>query len=419
MIADYNIYLKYKDDCLFLEDVNLEELAKQYGTPLYVYSASHIKDRIKAFRDAFPDADFHYAVKANGNFSIIKILKDEGLGVDVVSGGELRKALRVGIDPKKIVYAGVGKTIEELKMAIEVDIKMFNTESMMEMEIINELAKSLNRKANIAIRVNPDVDPKTHPYISTGMKKSKFGIDIKTAKNEYIYAKSLKHLNVIGIHCHIGSQLLNVSPYIEAAKKVRDLYFDLLEQGIEIKYIDMGGGLGIKYKPEESEPNPGDLAEAILPVFKDVKAKLCLEPGRFIVGNAGILITQVQFLKDKGHKHFTIVDAGMNDLVRPAIYNAYHHIVPIHIKHKDFIKTDIVGPICETGDFLAQDREIYKVDRGDYLAVLSAGAYGFAMSSHYNIRPRAAEVLVDNGKIRVIRSRETYEYIDYDEMLLK
>jgi diaminopimelate decarboxylase len=419
MLKDYNKYLDYKEDKLFLENVDLEELAKEFGTPLYVYSASYIKDKAKAYKEAFEDTDFHYALKANGNLSIVKLLKNEGFGADIVSGGELRKAIKAGIEPSQIVYAGVGKTIQELRAAVEAEIKMFNVESSMELDILNDIAKNLGKKANVAIRVNPDVDPKTHPYISTGMKKSKFGVDIKTAYKEYQYAKSLKHLNVIGIHCHIGSQLLDVSPYIEASEKVRELYDKLVKDGFDIKYIDMGGGLGIKYKPEEQEPHPKDLKEALYPAFKDIKARLCLEPGRSMVGNAGILITEVQFLKDKGHKHFVIVDAGMNDLIRPSIYGAYHHIVPTHNKYKeDFIKTDIVGPICETGDFLAQDREIHKVDRGDYLAVLSAGAYGFSMSSHYNIRPRSAEVLVENGKYRLIRSRETYDYIDYDEAIL-
>ncbi len=419
MLKDYNKYLDYKDDKLFLENVELGRLAEKFGTPLYVYSASYIRDKAKAYKKAFPNGEFHYALKANGNLSIIKLLKEEGFGADIVSGGELKKALKTGIEPSKIVYAGVGKTAQELKLAIEAGIKMFNVESSMELDILNEIAGSLNKKANIAVRVNPDVDPKTHPYISTGMKKSKFGVDIKTAHQEYIYAKSLKNLNIVGIHCHIGSQLLDTSPYIEAAYKVRELYESLLKEGFDIKYIDMGGGLGIKYKIEEPEPHPKDLAEVILPVFKDIKATLCLEPGRSMVGNAGILLTEVQFLKDKGHKHFVIVDAGMNDLVRPAIYGAYHHIVPAHKKYEDFIKTDIVGPICETGDFLAQDREIYKVDRKDKLAVLSAGAYGFSMASHYNIRPRPAEVLVERGSFRLIRSRETYEYIDYDEESLK
>ncbi len=415
MIKEYNPYLKEKNGELFLEDVSFNDLAKEYGTPLYVYSESFLRDKAKEYKKEFKDALICYAMKANPNLGILKILKDEGLGVDIVSGGELLKALKAGIDPKKIVYAGVGKTTQELVSALKAVILMFNIESMMELEVLNELARDLNLKVPISIRVNPDVDPKTHPYISTGMKKSKFGIDIKTAINEYKEAKKLSNVEILGIHCHIGSQILDPSVYIEAAQKVRYLYDELDKEGIEIKYIDMGGGLGIKYKPEETNPSVKDLADAILPVLKGIKAKLILEPGRSIVGNAGFLLTKVEFLKDKGHKHFTIVDSGMNDLIRPSIYGAYHHIVPAKVSSENYIKTDIVGPICETGDFLALDREIKEVKRGDILAVFSAGAYGFAMSSHYNIRPRAAEVIVNKGSARVSRSRENYDYIFFDE----
>ncbi|MEZ0360847.1 MAG: diaminopimelate decarboxylase [Hydrogenobacter sp.] len=411
MLHEYNPYLEYVEGELFLEGISLKALAEEFGTPLYVYSASYIRDRIRAYRKAFPDALVCYAVKANFNPKIIKITKEEGAGADIVSGGELYASLLAGVDPNKIVYAGVGKTIKELEYAIRSDILMFNVESRMELEVLNDLAKDLGKKIRIAIRVNPDVDPKTHPYISTGMKKSKFGIDIKHAKDEYEYARKLKNLEIVGIHCHIGSQILDVSPYIEAVEKVVDLYIQLIKSGFEIKYLDIGGGLGIKYKPEQSSPEPQDLADAILPVLRDVQAKLILEPGRSIVGNAGILLTSVQFLKDKRHKHFVIVDAGMNDLVRPAMYDAYHHILPVLKKNAPYIKTDVVGPVCETGDFLALDREIQKVERGDYLAVLSAGAYGFAMSSHYNARPRSCEVLVEKGTYRVIREREDYAYI--------
>ncbi|WP_340695631.1 diaminopimelate decarboxylase [Hydrogenobacter thermophilus] len=411
MLHEYNPYLEYVEGELFLEGISLKALAEEFGTPLYVYSASYIRDRIRAYRKAFPDALVCYAVKANFNPKIIKITKEEGAGADIVSGGELYASLLAGVDPNKIVYAGVGKTIKELEYAIRSDILMFNVESRMELEVLNDLAKDLGKKIRIAIRVNPDVDPKTHPYISTGMKKSKFGIDIKHAKDEYEYARKLKNLEIVGIHCHIGSQILDVSPYIEAVEKVVDLYIQLIKSGFEIKYLDIGGGLGIKYKPEQSSPEPQDLADAILPVLRDVQAKLILEPGRSIVGNAGILLTSVQFLKDKRHKHFVIVDAGMNDLVRPAMYDAYHHILPVLKKNTPYIKTDVVGPVCETGDFLALDREIQKVERGDYLAVLSAGAYGFAMSSHYNARPRSCEVLVEKGTYRVIREREDYAYI--------
>ncbi|MCS6957691.1 MAG: diaminopimelate decarboxylase [Aquificaceae bacterium] len=411
MLAEYNPYLEYKDGNLYLDGVSLKALAEEFGTPLYVYSASYIRDRLRAYKKAFPDALICYAVKANFNPHIIAIAKEEGAGADIVSGGELYASLKAGVEPSKIVYAGVGKTIRELEYAIESDILMFNVESFMELDVLNDIAGKLGKKARIAIRVNPDVDPKTHHYISTGMKKSKFGVDIKTAKKEYEYAGKLKNLQVIGIHCHIGSQILDVSPYIEAAQKVVELYHDLTRAGFEIQYLDLGGGLGIKYKPEQSNPEPADLAEAILPVVNNVEAKLILEPGRSIVGNGGVLLTQVQFLKDKGHKHFIIVDAGMNDLVRPAMYEAYHHIVPVEKKERPYIKTDVVGPVCETGDFLALDREMLLVERGEYLAVLSAGAYGFAMSSHYNLRPRACEVLVEKGFYRVIREREDYSYI--------
>lgn len=411
MLKEYNPYLEYKKGELYIEGVSLKALAEELGTPLYVYSGSYIRDRIKAYKQSFPQALICYAVKANFNPHIIALAKEEGAGADIVSGGELYASLKAGIEPSKIVYAGVGKTVKELEYAISSEILMFNVESLMELEVLNDIAGRLGKKARIAIRVNPDVDPKTHPYISTGMKKSKFGVDIKTAKQEYEYTRTLKNLQVVGIHCHIGSQILDVSPYIEATQKVVELYHQLVEAGFDIEYLDLGGGLGIKYKLEQANPEPEDLAKAILPNLRGVQAKLILEPGRSIVGNAGILLTQVQFLKDKGHKHFVIVDAGMNDLVRPAMYEAYHHIVPVVDEGRDFIKVDVVGPICETGDFLALDRELPRVERGEYLAVLSAGAYGFAMSSHYNVRPRACEVLVEKGSYRVIRERESYQYI--------
>ncbi len=342
LLKEYNPYLEYRNGELFLEGVSLRELAKEYGTPLYVYSASYIRDRIRAYKEAFPNALICYAVKANFNPHIVGLAKEEGAGADVVSGGELDSALKAGVEPSKIVYAGVGKTLQEITFAVEKDILMFNVESHMELDVLNEVGEKLGKKVRVAIRVNPDVDPKTHPYISTGMKKSKFGIDIKRAKEEYRYARSLKNLEVVGIHCHIGSQILDVSPYIEAVEKVVGLYEELIKEGFDIKYIDLGGGLGIKYQPDQTNPEPEDLAKAIMPSLRGVQAKLILEPGRSIVGNAGILLTQVQFLKDKGHKHFVIVDAGMNDLIRPAIYSAYHHIVPVPGKGREIHKTDVV-----------------------------------------------------------------------------
>ncbi len=410
-LKEYNPYLELKNGELYLEGVSFRELAREFGTPLYVYSASYIRDRFSAYREAFPDALICYAVKANFNPHIVRLLGELGAGADIVSGGELFVALKAGIDPKKIVYAGVGKTERELLDALKADILMFNVESRQELEVLNELAGRLGKKARVAIRVNPDVDPKTHPYIATGMKKSKFGIDIKEAEREYEYASSLENLEVVGIHCHIGSQILDISPYREAVEKVVGLYERLKNKGIEIRFLDIGGGLGIKYRPEDREPSPRELADLLRPVLGGVEAKLILEPGRSVTGNAGFLVTEVQFVKEKGEKTFFMVDAGMNDLVRPAIYEAYHHILPALSRGREEVVADIVGPICETGDFLALDRKIERAERGDLFVVFSAGAYGFAMSSHYNMRPRAAEVLVDRGSVKIIRKRESYDYI--------
>ena len=411
LLKEFNPYIGVKNGKLHLEDVSLKELAQEFGTPLYVYSASYIRERIRAYQKAFSGALVCYAVKANFNPEVVRVAGEEGAGADIVSGGELVAALKGGIDPSRIVYAGVGKTVPELELAIEKEILMFNVESRDELYVLDEIAGRLGKRARIAIRVNPDVDPKTHPYISTGMKKSKFGVDFETAREEYRLARELKNLEVVGIHCHIGSQLLDVSPYREAVQKVVELYRDLTDEGFEINYLDIGGGLGIKYKTEDREPTPEELAKEVLPLLEGVSVQIILEPGRSITGNAGLLIAQVQFLKDKEIKHFIIVDAGMNDLVRPAIYDAYHHVVPVESKGREHIIADIVGPICETGDFLAKDRRIEFLERGDYIAVLSAGAYGFAMASHYNVRPRPAEVLVENGSYRLIREREDYNYI--------
>jgi len=410
-LKEYNPYLELRNGELYLEGISFRELAREFGTPLYVYSASYIRDRFSAYREAFPDALICYAVKANFNPHIVRLLGELGAGADIVSGGELFVALKAGIDPKRIVYAGVGKTERELLDALKADILMFNVESRQELEVLNELAGRLGKKARVAIRVNPDVDPKTHPYIATGMKKSKFGIDIKEAEREYEYASSLGNLEVVGIHCHIGSQILDISPYREAVEKVVELYERLKNKGIEIRFLDIGGGLGIKYRPEDREPTPRELAELLKPVLGGVEAKLILEPGRSVTGNGGFLVTEVQFVKEKGEKTFFMVDAGMNDLVRPAIYEAYHHIVPVQSRGREKVIADIVGPICETGDFLALGREIERLERGDLLAIFSAGAYGFAMSSHYNMRPRAAEVLVEKGNVKIIRRRESYDYI--------
>ncbi len=414
LLREYSRYLEFKDGVLHFDGVNLKELAKELGTPLYVYSANHIRDQIRAYREAFPDALIAYAVKANFNLGVIKIAAEEGCGADTVSGGEIYRAIKGGIPAEKIVYAGVGKTDEELRYALEQDILMFNTESEMEIEVLNHLAGEMGKKARIAVRVNPDVDPKTHPKIATGMKKSKFGIDINKAFEVYRWAASLPNVEVVGIHCHIGSQLLDLSPFGEAVEKVVNLYKRLKAEGIEIRYIDIGGGLGIKYKPEDKVPTPKDLAAIVLPKLKGVDAQLILEPGRSIAGNGGVLITQVQFLKEKDDRLFVMVDAGFNDLLRPAMYGSYHHIVAVEQRPEKFV-CDVVGPICETGDVLGENREICKVGRKDYLAILSAGAYGFVMSSHYNMRPRAAEVIVENGEWKITRPREDWDYIIWNE----
>ncbi len=411
LLKEFNPYLERREGELYLEGVSIRSLAEEFGTPLYVYSASYIRDRIRVYRRAFPDALVCYAVKANFNPEVIRVAGEEGAGADIVSGGELIAALRGGISPDRIVYAGVGKTVSELKLAVERDILMFNVESEDELYLLDSIAGSLGKKARVAVRVNPDVDPRTHPYVATGLRKSKFGVDFETARRDFRLARELKNLEVVGIHCHIGSQLLDVSPYREAVQKLVQLYEELSGEGFEIRYIDVGGGLGIKYRPEDREPRPEELAEAILPALENVEAQIIVEPGRSVTGNAGLLIAQVQFLKDKGVKHFIIVDAGMNDLVRPAIYDAYHHVVPVVERGRDHIIADVVGPICETGDFLAKDRRLERLERGEYIAVLSAGAYGFSMASHYNLRPKPAEVLVERGSYRLIRERESYNYI--------
>lgn len=405
-------YFGYKNSNLYCEDVNLYNLAAKVGTPVYIYSKRAILDKINQYKRAFKDYDtlICYALKANSNLSILKIVEEAGLGADIVSGGELYKAKKAGFHSNKIVYAGVGKTDYEIEFAVREGILSFNVESQMELDVIDQIAKKYNKKANISIRINPDVDPKTHPYISTGLRKSKFGIDISQARHVYQQAVKHENLNVVGIHCHIGSQITDISVYKEAAEKTADLVFQLKKDGIELMYFNIGGGLGIRYRPEDTAPSPNDLAGVIIPIVRQTGLKLIIEPGRSIIGEAGALITKVIFLKDKGDKHFVIVDSGMNDLLRPSIYNAYHHIVALK-KNDRKIKADIVGPICETGDFFGLDREIDWVERGDYIAVMSAGAYGASMSSNYNVRPKAMEVLIDGENFSIIKEREDYRHI--------
>ncbi len=412
MEQNFNEYFVYKEGELYCENVKMETIAQKYKTPVYVYSKRAILNRINEYKKAFSSYDtlICYAVKSNSNLSILKIMAENDIGCDIVSGGELYKAKKAGIPSNKIVYAGVGKTDFEIEYAIRENILSFNVESEIELDVIDEIAGKLNKKARVSIRVNPDVNPKTHPYISTGLRESKFGIDIDDATYVYEKASKLKNLEVIGIHCHIGSQIMEISPYIEAVEKTVQLIEKLKEKGIKLRYFDIGGGLGIKYRPEDTPPSIKEFADAVIPLVKKTGLKLIIEPGRSMIGEAGVLLTQVIFTKDKKSKHFIIVDSGMNDLLRPAMYNAYHHILPIQ-KKEEKVVADIVGPICETGDFFALDREIDNVKRGDYLAVMSCGAYGSSMSSNYNVRPRAMEIMVDNNRCYVIRERETYDYL--------
>lgn len=403
-------YFQFKGKELFAEDIPVKRLAQKFGTPLYIYSQRTIERHVNAYREAFRDTGhiICYAVKANSNLSILRLLGRMGCGADVISGGELFRALRAGIKPERIVYAGVGKTESEIRYALKSGILMFNVESSEELKEINRIAGTMKKKAPVALRVNPDIDARTHPYISTGLKKHKFGIPMDEALENYLLARELKNIEIIGIHKHIGSQITEVRPFVDALKSILLLVDELHSRGIKIKYIDMGGGLGIPYKDEEP-PHPSELAGEVKKLLKGRNLTLIVEPGRSIIGNAGILVTKVLYHKKTKEKNFIIVDAGMNDLIRPTLYGAYHEIVPVERKNSEKIIADIVGPICESGDFFAKDREIETPEQGDFLAIMSAGAYGFSMSSNYNSRPRAAEVLVKGKRAVLIRKRETYQ----------
>jgi len=400
---------KYRAGELYAEDVPVKKLAKKYGTPLYVYSYNTLLRHFNAYDKAFDDYPhiICFAVKSNPNTAILRLFAKNGGGADIVSGGELFVALKAGISPKKIVYAGVGKTEDEIAFALKSGILMFNVESEDELREIDRVAGRMKTRAPIALRINPDIDPGTHPYITTGMKKYKFGIPIEDALEFYRIASKLKNIHVIGLHKHIGSQITRISPFVDALKRVLILIDKLNEQGVNIQYLDIGGGLGISYKDEEP-PVPKDLAKNLVPLLEGRKLTLITEPGRSVVGNAGILVTKMLYLKQGDEKEFIIVDAGMNDLIRPSLYDAYHQINPLLKKKRKTVLADIVGPICESGDFLAREREVGKVKQGEYLAVMSAGAYGFSMSSNYNSRTKAAEVMVKGKEHFLIRRRETY-----------
>jgi diaminopimelate decarboxylase len=410
---------QYKRGEYHVEDVPIKEIAESIGTPCYVYSHSALEGDFDVFREAFSDINplICFSVKANSNLAILKTYANLGVGFDIVSGGELFRVLRAGGDPSRVVFSGVGKTEEEMKSAIQAGILFFNVESIEELYVLNSVAKGLGKKARIALRVNPDIDPKTHPYISTGLKKSKFGIEIGKALNVYKKAADMEGIEVVGIDAHIGSQIFELSPFVESLKKLIELGNALKNEGIDVQYIDIGGGLAITYKEGEMPPHPKEYADVIEREISSIPYKLVLEPGRVLVGNAGILLTKVLYIKEGASKKFVVVDAAMNDLIRPAFYDSHHEIVTADESLGDDETVDVVGPICESGDFFAKDRGLAKVKRGDLLAILSAGAYGFAMSSNYNARPRVPEVMVRGEEFFVLRERETYEDLIRGEII--
>ncbi|QRN41383.1 MAG: diaminopimelate decarboxylase [Neisseriaceae bacterium] len=412
--------LRYVNQQLFIEQTSCLELAKTYGTPLYVYSKKHIQAAFLNYQHIFNDFNplVCYAVKANSNLSILQYLASLGAGFDIVSGGELQRVLLAGGDPDKIIFSGVNKSEDEIKLALTAGILCFNVESLSEIDRIQVVAKELNTVAPISFRVNPNVDAKTHPYISTGLKNNKFGIPYPDALATYLYAQKQSHLSIIGIDCHIGSQLLDLTPLNEAADKIFELVIQLKQKGIHLKHIDLGGGIGIPYKKDDPNPNYEDYARHITPFFqKNNGLQLVLEPGRSIIGNSGILLTKVDFIKHNQEKCFIITDAAMNDLLRPALYDSYHDIVPIVIhENLSTVKADIVGPVCESGDCLGKNRTL-AVQAGDYLAVKSAGAYAASMASHYNSRLIAPEILIDGDCHTMIKSRDTFEQVIQNEIL--
>lgn len=404
-------YFAYKGGVLHAEEVSIPDLIEKVGTPCYVYSHKTLARHFRVFDEAFAGVPHLvcFAMKSNSNLAILRLFAEMGGGLDIVSGGELYRAVQAGVPAERIVFAGVGKSDEEIADALAQGVLMFNIESEEELRNISKVALHLGKRAQVAIRVNPDVDPATHPYISTGLKKSKFGIAIQRALSQYRAAAELPGVEAIGVHCHIGSQITQSSPFVDAVGKVVELVRALRADGHAIRYLNLGGGLGITYD-QETPPEPKDYAAAILPQLKDLGCTLVFEPGRVIVGNAGILVTRVLYGKEGDEKRFVIIDAGMNDLIRPSLYQAYQEVMPVmeEAAARPRRLTDLVGPICESGDYLAKDRELPEYRRDDLVAIMSAGAYGFAMASNYNSRPRPPEVLVREGEYFIIRERETY-----------
>lgn len=401
-------HFTYRNETLYAEDVSVADIARQHGTPCYIYSRATLERHWRAFDSALAGSEhlICYAVKANSNIALLNVLARLGSGFDIVSLGELERVVAAGGDPAKIVFSGVGKRADEMARALQVGIACFNVESESELYRLNEVAGQLGKTAPVSLRVNPDVDAKTHPYISTGLKENKFGIAFEDAERIYQQAANLPHLAVHGIDCHIGSQLTTITPFVDALKRVLALVDRLAALGITISHLDIGGGLGIRYR-DETPPQPAEYAQALREVLGQRPYKILMEPGRAIVGNAGILLSKVEYLKHNADRHFAIIDAAMNDLMRPALYNAWQEIIPVTRQtDRERYSYDVVGPVCETGDFLGKQREL-AIAEGDLLAIRSAGAYGFSMSSNYNTRPRAAEVMVDGDRVYLIRERET------------
>lgn len=400
----------YRNGQLCVDDVELATLAEQYGTPLYVYSRSHLSSQFDAIRQAFSAIQPHiyFAIKSNSNAAVINTFATMGAGADVVSGGELFRATKAGIPAEKIVFAGVGKTVDEIDYALKEGICLFTVESEPELERISARAQALNLTGRIAVRVNPDVDPKTHKYTSTGKKESKFGVNLERALKAYELAASLPGIEIAGIHMHLGSPIATPEPYAKALEKVVPVCRDLKANFPSFQHLDLGGGMSIPYRPEDKPFDLKALADIAIPAARELDMQLGLEPGRFLTGNAGVLLGRVQYIKENPFKNFVITDAAMNDLIRPALYEAYHHIVPVKQTDKT-IFGDMVGPVCESGDFMAQDRELPGVEQDDLIAVQSAGAYAFAMACSYNSRGRPAEIMVEGDKVELVRERETWD----------
>ncbi|MBV6448152.1 diaminopimelate decarboxylase [Nitrosomonas sp.] len=399
----------YRNDELFVESVSLKQIAHEFGTPCYVYSRAALTQAYQAFDSAFANRDhlICYAVKANSNIAILNLFARLGSGFDIVSGGELQRVIKAGGDPGKTVFSGVGKNAGEMRLALNANILCFNVESEAELIVLNQIAKDMGKIAPVSLRVNPDVDAKTHPYISTGLKENKFGVPASEAERIYQSAHQYPHIRFTGLDCHIGSQLTELEPFLQASSKMLRLLETLQSQGLRIEHLDLGGGLGIRYT-DETPPSIKDYVSALCASTQQVKQRLLIEPGRSLVGNSGILLTRVEYLKHTPARNFAIVDAAMNDLMRPALYDAYHDILPVHKNGGEFKSYQVVGPVCETGDFLGHDRKL-SLNDGALLAVMSTGAYGMSMSSNYNTRPRAAEIMVDRDTIHVIRQRETID----------